>query len=687
MPAANRSRSSSDEHAGTATTAQLFQGYGTHYVDLWCGTPTPQRQTVIVDTGSAMTAFPCRFESGGGRGGKSSGGCARPRNGNCGADGVHHVGTLYNASQSETFATVACPDCLRRSSCSKERKRKSTSKEPPRPCHVEQWYREGSGWEAREVRDVCFLGGFHNAKNAAAFAPTNSHRPPSWDVEIDSVDGLDPSLASRFAFPLQFACQTKVSGAFRTQLADGIMGMQPGVSSSLWMQVLSQSQSSRRGRGGGSIVKAWDRSGSTHQEQSTWRPDPWMEHGAFSLCFSSSPLIRDERLARRGASAGLLTLGGADPRLSTETAMVYTRNGAPPQEGYFGVEIRHVYLMSPAHASASRSRPPKVLRLDKSENDLNRYQVIVDSGSTNTYLTSKARGPFERAWKELVGGHLDLNDRYDSIEDLPTIAFQLKGVWGLNRAILREQRHSESASLLVGATNNPLGSTAIDPDHPHDVLIALPPSQYCEWDARRKSCRLSVDFDSHEDSALGASTLLNHHVLFDAENNRLGWARSSCNYTAIVGREFEIDRKKSAHRGKKIRHSSKDEVVIGTAWDEPSDDIVSVRYDHDKASDAQSTKDNATQGISALNATEALLPTTSDSTVKIAPNQTQESSAQHHHISDTVTVVNPFVRPWWILPGAILTLLSVMWRARRRRPSGGGRGRRDEDLAPLLRKS
>lgn len=31
--------------------SELFQGYGTHYVDLWVGTP-PQRQTVIVDTGS-----------------------------------------------------------------------------------------------------------------------------------------------------------------------------------------------------------------------------------------------------------------------------------------------------------------------------------------------------------------------------------------------------------------------------------------------------------------------------------------------------------------------------------------------------------------------------------------------------------------------------------------------------------
>lgn len=36
----------------------LYQGYGTHYVDVWVGTP-PQRQTVIVDTGSGVTAFPC----------------------------------------------------------------------------------------------------------------------------------------------------------------------------------------------------------------------------------------------------------------------------------------------------------------------------------------------------------------------------------------------------------------------------------------------------------------------------------------------------------------------------------------------------------------------------------------------------------------------------------------------------
>jgi hypothetical protein len=36
----------------------LFQGMGVHYVYMWVGSP-PQRVTVIVDTGSHHTAFPC----------------------------------------------------------------------------------------------------------------------------------------------------------------------------------------------------------------------------------------------------------------------------------------------------------------------------------------------------------------------------------------------------------------------------------------------------------------------------------------------------------------------------------------------------------------------------------------------------------------------------------------------------
>lgn len=41
-----------------ADTAPLFEGMGTHYAFIWVGTP-PQRVSVIMDTGSHHTAFPC----------------------------------------------------------------------------------------------------------------------------------------------------------------------------------------------------------------------------------------------------------------------------------------------------------------------------------------------------------------------------------------------------------------------------------------------------------------------------------------------------------------------------------------------------------------------------------------------------------------------------------------------------
>eukprot|EP00957_Ditylum_brightwellii_P144161 10984231-Ditylum_brightwellii.AAC.1 len=35
----------------------LYQGYGVHYVNIWVGKPVPQRQTVIVNSGSSVTFF------------------------------------------------------------------------------------------------------------------------------------------------------------------------------------------------------------------------------------------------------------------------------------------------------------------------------------------------------------------------------------------------------------------------------------------------------------------------------------------------------------------------------------------------------------------------------------------------------------------------------------------------------
>lgn len=91
--------------------APLFEGLGTHYVFIYVGTP-PQRVSVIVDTGSHHTAFPCT-------------GC------NCGK----HMDPFFDPQKS-TSATV----------CQGSR------------CRFSQSYSEGSSWEAFKVTDRITIG-------------------------------------------------------------------------------------------------------------------------------------------------------------------------------------------------------------------------------------------------------------------------------------------------------------------------------------------------------------------------------------------------------------------------------------------------------------------------------------------------------------------------------------------------
>lgn len=113
----------------------LYQGYGTHYVDLWCGSP-PQRQTVIVDTGSGVTAFPC---------------------GSCEDCGVpkYHIDRLFKEDESCSFNYAECnPEegvtcTTHRGVCHSNNDNK---------CKISMSYAEGSRWDAYESIDKCYVG-------------------------------------------------------------------------------------------------------------------------------------------------------------------------------------------------------------------------------------------------------------------------------------------------------------------------------------------------------------------------------------------------------------------------------------------------------------------------------------------------------------------------------------------------
>jgi hypothetical protein len=65
-------------------------------------------------------------------------------------------------------------------------------------------YQEGSSWNAYEAVDICYVGGFHNTAILQ---------------DDGGTEDIDPGHASAFGFPLQFGCQTRITGLFKTQLA------------------------------------------------------------------------------------------------------------------------------------------------------------------------------------------------------------------------------------------------------------------------------------------------------------------------------------------------------------------------------------------------------------------------------------------------------------------------------------
>lgn len=422
----------------TMQVSSLYQGYGTHYCDLWVGEPPSQRQTVIVDTGSGVTAFPCV-------------GCD-----DCGVP-KYHIDELFDPAKSSTFEQLSCSECLR-GHCSNQGS----------GCQIGMSYQEGSSWQATEVRDYTYVGGLHTASEE-----TGKGR-----------DDLDPFHAYAFRFPLSFGCQTKLTGLFKTQLADGIMGMDVA-DAAFWAQM-------------------------SHHLTNIARK--------FSLCYSRSPIA-----SREGTNAGAMTLGGYDERLHPNADLVYAqvRQGS----GFYGVTIRQVYLRPGGGESALDDNNGKLVPILKNGQTLD---AIVDSGTTDTYFTRSLATPFQTAWKNLAGKDYTHTEQKLTVEELtsyPTIIFQIQGDVGLNKAFAE----MNPGQKIVGMAGD------VDPENPYDMLLAMPASHYYEYDDSdgTYTARFYMD-EGGSGSVLGANAMMGHDVFFDVDGHRIGWAESNCDYEALV---------------------------------------------------------------------------------------------------------------------------------------------------------
>jgi Xylanase inhibitor N-terminal len=141
---------------------------GTHHVHIYVGSP-PQRQTLIVDTGSRVMAFPCKP-------------CK-----SCGK----HASPYFDPLRSTTHRASNCGKCLLEgiATCSLYGEH----------CEISQKYTEGSSWLAAEVEDMVWLG------------------------TSNVLESIEEHM--KLAIPYAFGCQTSSNGLFQKQYADGILGL------------------------------------------------------------------------------------------------------------------------------------------------------------------------------------------------------------------------------------------------------------------------------------------------------------------------------------------------------------------------------------------------------------------------------------------------------------------------------
>lgn len=195
----------------------------------------------------------------------------------------------------------------------------------------------------------------------------------------------------------------------------------------------------------------------------------------FSLCFS-----REAEVGKDGTPAGALTMGGTDTNLH-QTPMVYAQ-GFTSSSSMHAVKIRKMYFMEGGHYRAEDACEDNTVPLDVSQSSLNAGKVIIDSGTTDTYLYRDIANEFKRVFESMVGVKyttkgMDLTD--EQIEKLPSLIIQLVGLQKSNDG---DNPYGRSST---GIRKSGLAGD-LDKENPDDVLVVISPSRYVDYITFRK---------------------------------------------------------------------------------------------------------------------------------------------------------------------------------------------------------
>ena len=130
--------------------------------------------------------------------------------------------------------------------------------------------------------------------------------------------------------------------------------------------------------------------------------------------------------------------------------------------------------MKPGQYDVVVATPDNTIEIDATDDDLNHGGVILDSGTTDTYLHRSLATPFEKAFEAIVGvryvtGGIKLSD--DQVKSLPSFIVQLTGA-------IDNEIHSSDSGTTPGLAGK------LDQSHPNDVLVTVTPKHYFEYDKK-----------------------------------------------------------------------------------------------------------------------------------------------------------------------------------------------------------
>ncbi|GKZ00523.1 hypothetical protein MPSEU_001004700 [Mayamaea pseudoterrestris] len=163
---------------------------------------------------------------------------------------------------------------------------------------------------------------------------------------------------------------------------------------------------------------------------------------------------------------------------------------------------------------------------------MNRSPFIVDSGTSSTLFNKNLEFPFSDAWKALTGKHYSPHREYvydrDELDDyLPTLLFQLSPS--------RRNENDLSAPWIVNT---------LDRYNRGSILVAMPPSHYMRYIEENNVWISRIFFTSDSKQTLGSNFMQGKNILFDIENERMGFAESSCSNDQVASNTSKKKRRR-----------------------------------------------------------------------------------------------------------------------------------------------